>query len=677
MKNNPQKKFALLLLLMVSICCHLAAQVSFSSIAPSPVSPSYSGTMLITGVNTNFTQSTQGLSLHLQHQNTGQLYEFGNTVLFQGGWCTNQTATTASGTVTLPANAPLGLYNVRIKGFGYYGNNFDYTENGLLTVLGNGAYFTGRVIFDLDSSCTFNAGDFGIENHIVTANPGGYVGLTDANGDYTMILPTGTYTFSTAAPNGTVLLCPSSPFTQNATMTVPGGSASGIDFYGKTDNYADAVARLFISTHRPGFTVHNTFRAQNASLTATNNTVAKLAKPSAFSFVSFTIPPTTINGDTAIWNLGTLAPLSYQDLGFDVSVPGVTLIGTPYNYHGEVTTSSAQLQLANDVDVISNLVSGSFDPNDKQVWNAAGQIADPFIDPADLELQYMIRFQNTGNDTAFNVHIDDDLDPFLIPTTFKLQGASHNCQVQFLDSLGRHLRFLFPNILLPDSNRNEPGSHGYVRYSVERMPGLSLGSTVSNTADIYFDFNTAVVTNTVNSTICPNLGTAFQANPSGLQVSFTAPNLGNPSAYAWDFGDGQTSTLANPIHTYAANGVYAVCLQLSNSCGRQATLCNTLYLGVTGVANPHQGFLKIALTPNPVLSQGGAELVHLAVEARGLSQVQFAVTDLQGKRIMGWEASSINGSYSKDLSVSALAPGLYFVHIQSGNLRHTIKLMVE
>lgn len=677
MKNNTPKTLALLLIVLMTTCCQLAAQVSFSSISPNSVSPSYSGTMVITGVNTNFTQSTQGLSLHLQHQNTGQLYEFGNTVLFQGGWCTTQTATSASGTVTLPANAPLGLYNVQLKGFGYNGLNFDYTENGLLTVLGNGGYFTGRVMFDLDSSCTFNTGDFGIENHIVTANPGGYVGLTDANGNYTMILPTGTYTFSTTAPDGTVLLCPSSPFTQTATVTVPGGTASGIDFYGKSDNYADAVARLFIATHRPGFTVINTFRARNASLTTLNNTVAKLAKPTAFSFGSFTVAPTTINGDTAIWNLGAMAPLSFQDLGFEVIVPALTPINTSYTYYGEVSTSSTQLQTANDTETITNLVSGSFDPNDKQVWNAAGQIADPFIDPADLTLQYMIRFQNTGTDTAFNVHIDDALDPFLIPTTFKLQGASHNCQVQFLDSLGQHLRFLFPNILLPDSNRNEPGSHGYVRYSVDRMPGLALGSTVSNTADIYFDFNTAVVTNTVNSTICPNLGTAFVANPSGLQVSFTAPNLGNPTTYAWDFGDGQTSTPANPAHTYAANGAYNVCLQIGNSCGRQATLCTTLYLGVTGINDPGQGIQRVALVPNPVLSQSGAERVRLELEAKGLKQVQFAVSDLQGKRVMDWVESSINGSYHKDLSVSALAPGMYFVHIQSGNLRHTIKLMVE
>ncbi len=46
----------------------------------------------------------------------------------------------------------------------------------------------------------------------------------------------------------------------------------------------------------------------------------------------------------------------------------------------------------------------------------------------------------------------------------------------------------------------------------------------------------------------------------------------NASSYLWDFGDGTTSTLANPSHTYAANGSYNICLTATNACG-SATTC--------------------------------------------------------------------------------------------------------
>ncbi|MGF2413076.1 MAG: PKD domain-containing protein, partial [Ferruginibacter sp.] len=49
----------------------------------------------------------------------------------------------------------------------------------------------------------------------------------------------------------------------------------------------------------------------------------------------------------------------------------------------------------------------------------------------------------------------------------------------------------------------------------------------------------------------------------GLTVNFS--NLSTCAAiYSWDFGDGVTSALANPVHTYAANGMYNVCLTVTN-----------------------------------------------------------------------------------------------------------------
>jgi hypothetical protein len=65
--------------------------------------------------------------------------------------------------------------------------------------------------------------------------------------------------------------------------------------------------------------------------------------------------------------------------------------------------------------------------------------------------------------------------------------------------------FSFDNINLPDSGTNEVNSHGFVTYRVKVRQSLQLGDLISNTAYIYFDVNSPVVTNTILTTIAnPN-----------------------------------------------------------------------------------------------------------------------------------------------------------------------------
>lgn len=60
---------------------------------------------------------------------------------------------------------------------------------------------------------------------------------------------------------------------------------------------------------------------------------------------------------------------------------------------------------------------------------------------------------------------------------------------------------------------------------------------------------------------------AFTFSQVLLTFSFTDISTGNPTSWFWDFGDGNTSTLQNPIHTYTTGATYVVCLTASNDCG--------------------------------------------------------------------------------------------------------------
>jgi hypothetical protein len=112
----------------------------------------------------------------------------------------------------------------------------------------------------------------------------------------------------------------------------------------------------------------------------------------------------------------------------------------------------------------------------------------------DNVLEYTIRFQNTGNDTAYHITIRDTLDENLDLSTLEIIGASHPFEA-FLKP-DRTLEFKFANIQLPDSAGNEMNSHGFASYSIKPIADTPLPVIIENTAFIYFDFNAAIKTNT-------------------------------------------------------------------------------------------------------------------------------------------------------------------------------------
>jgi hypothetical protein len=99
-------------------------------------------------------------------------------------------------------------------------------------------------------------------------------------------------------------------------------------------------------------------------------------------------------------------------------------------------------------------VTAAYDPNDKQGFPMGFGPDHRIEDNTDLD--YFIRFQNTGNDTAFTVVLRDDLSPFLDITTLRPGASSHPYTLDIVS--GRTLKFTFDNILLPDSTTNEAAS---------------------------------------------------------------------------------------------------------------------------------------------------------------------------------------------------------------------------
>jgi len=156
---------------------------------------------------------------------------------------------------------------------------------------------------------------------------------------------------------------------------------------------------------------------------------------------------------------------------------------------GNFSTGFINSQLLPDKDKFLDIdceeIIGSYDPNDKLV-NPAGVGESHDIYKGD-ELTYKIRFQNTGNDTAFTVILVDTLDfEHLNMSTLEILNSSHTYTLSIEDA--QILTFTFNNILLVDSTTNEAASHGFVTFKVDQFKENEIGEVIENKAYIYFDY---------------------------------------------------------------------------------------------------------------------------------------------------------------------------------------------
>nr|MBK9653887.1 hypothetical protein [Bacteroidota bacterium] len=258
-------------------------------------------------------------------------------------------------------------------------------------------------------------------------------------------------------------------------------------------------------------------------------------------FISSNVLPDNIYADSVIWNLPSLAPFGEGDITVTVYVHQGLQIGTLIN-------SSAKIfPFVNDYDIANNSASwevttiGSFDPNEIIVNKDSVSIFD--LKPVPPYLEYVIYFQNTGNDTAFNVKVENIIPYRLNLATFEYVSSSVPVNMS-INKESRLATFEFPNIQLPDSNVDEQGSHGYIRYRIKPQKTLNVGDTIFNRASIYFDFNTPVVTNYATTEIYfPGFNNAINgANSLCLDTNASWSYTVNQNAdhtFFWNINGGQ------------------------------------------------------------------------------------------------------------------------------------------
>lgn len=240
-------------------------------------------------------------------------------------------------------------------------------------------------------------------------------------------------------------------------------------------------------------------------------------------------------------------------------------------------------------------IIGSFDPNDKQGLPVGIQVNTEYFIKAGSTINYKIRFQNTGTDTAFKIVIIDTLSTNLDISSLQIQGASHPFQVNVSGQGNPILHFVFDPIALPDSNVNEPASNGFVSFSISGYHTLANSSTISNFADIYFDQNPPVRTNTTLHTIgdflpqdlgiLDSLSTEYITDLSAGEFTnlkvYPNPNRGH---FTLTWGEALTTeNLTIKIYTSTGNLIWA---------DKRAIISNDLEIDIPNLSPGHY-FLRL------------------------------------------------------------------------------------
>ncbi len=215
-------------------------------------------------------------------------------------------------------------------------------------------------------------------------------------------------------------------------------------------------------------------------------------------------PENVISSNTQLfWTSDTLSLFENRSFSSNFMMPPASSLGDTIKIVATVLAYNIDSGTLVDSITIdrSAILRCSYDPNDKQVFPIG--IGEDNLTLINQNLNYKIRFQNTGNYPAENIIIEDQLSSNLDISTFRIIGSSHPLYGTEINN--GQIRFIFNNINLPDSVNNEPESHGYVEYIIRPYSDLKDNTLIQNTAYIFFDFNDPIVTNTTSSMMVSSL----------------------------------------------------------------------------------------------------------------------------------------------------------------------------
>ncbi len=355
--------------------------------------------------------------------------------------------------------------------------------------------------------------NFSITNGTVTGSL-----ISNSSGNYSLPVETGSHTITPVIENPSYFNISPTSFVANfPTQTSPLNQ----DFCVTPNGVHHDVELTIVPTNnaRPGFDAKYTIIYKNKGTEIENGIITLEFNDAVLDLVSANPTISSQATNALVWNYTNLQPFETRtiNLVFIVNSPTETPainIGDILNYTASITPLTSDEYVSDNTSTLNQTVVGSYDPNDKTCIE--GTTVGP--DMIGQYVHYVIRFENTGTFPAENIVVKDmiDLAKFDVNTLIPLH-SSHDFVTRIN---GNKVEFIFEGINLPFDNAT---NDGYVAFKIKTKSNLVVGDTFSNDANIYFDYNFPITTNTFTTTIAAlsttdfDFGTHFTLYPNPVK----------------------------------------------------------------------------------------------------------------------------------------------------------------
>ena len=448
----------------------------------------------------------------------------------------------ANGTISMLPGVSAGTYTISYQ-ICYNPYAACDIANALITIVDEGFILNAYVDLNGNSMQDSNEQNFNLGTFNYELNNSGTINSIVSSSGNALIPETNTantynFTYQVPAQYQAQYFCSTSY--SNSSITT--GNVTILNFPVIQIPYIDLSVNLLPNgaPPRPGFTYNNLLVYSNLGNQNITSGTITFNHDSAVSIVSTseTTTPTT-NGFT--FDFVNLLPNETKSILITMQVPTIPAVslGQLVTNVSSVTIPSGDVLTMNNNSAITQTIIGSYDPNDKSESHGGEIVHSTFT--SDDYLTYTIQFENTGTADAINVKIDDLLDSKLDVSTVRMVSSSANYT---MTKSGSQLTWNFNNINLPPSNGSSTIGHGYITFQIKPTAGYSIGDVIPNFANIYFDFNPAIVT-----LIC---NTEFVTALSNEVFVFEGLNYyPNPIENVFNISN---NSLINQIKIYTING---------------------------------------------------------------------------------------------------------------------------
>ncbi len=165
-------------------------------------------------------------------------------------------------------------------------------------------------------------------------------------------------------------------------------------------------------------------------------------------------------------------------------------------------------------------------------------------------------------------------------------------------------------------------------------------------------------------------GSALPLSNGEAMVNFQNTSTGATS-YSWNFGDGNTSTEANPSHTYRNPGKFQVVLTALNGGACSDIAVGTIEIGaVTGIDGPGDLDTRISMFPNPAKEEA---FLNLNLDRQ--QRIWLVLSDVLGRTVRTWDLGQVQ-ERQVALDCSGLQAGAYQLTIVGQHFRHAKRLVL-